>query len=90
MRLSIVGSLRGPITTNAYTPELRMNRERRQIALQKVAFQAVKGHLLYAKTWPFAKSLIINGLQACYGCLMNTLLKRVLFRWICASLYVFK
>gem|GEM_PF-6295812 len=42
-----------------------MNPETRQIGRQKATFCTLKGHLLQAKRWHVAKTLIINGLQDC-------------------------
>ena len=49
----------------AVQPELRMNRNMRHFAFQKVAFREPKGHLLQAKRRPFVSMLIISRLQTC-------------------------
>lgn len=63
MRLSIVGPLRGPITTNANIPKLRINRERPSFAFQKAVNCTLKGGLLQCKRPPFANVLIIRWLS---------------------------
>ena len=57
MRLNMVGPLRGPITTNANTPELRMNPKRRQTALRKGIFYTPKDGILQTKRRHIAKPL---------------------------------
>ncbi len=55
MRLNKVRPLSGTVLAlMRHTPKLRMNRERPCIALQKVVFCELKGHVLQCKRRPFA------------------------------------